>query len=296
MRQSPMKKTDISIIIVSYNTRELLDRCLNSVYKGLTDSDLNFEVIVVDNASTDGSVEMLTQKYLQVKLIKNTTNVGFGRANNQGAEMARGKQLLFLNSDIIVLDRAIVKLSEYGKTWPQAVIGGKLFNPDRSPQTSCGPAYSLPNIFVALFLKGDYLNLTRYSPQQIKQVDWVMGACMLMSKEMFLRVGKFDEGIFMYMEEIDFAHRAQKLGAKIYFYPDAHFIHVGAASSHGRANPILNVFRGLIYYYNKHGSSAQKLLLRILLLLKAVSAIILFSLMGKKYDRDIYIKALVLVI
>lgn len=287
------RRTDLSIIIVSFNTKNLLRDCLDSIFKNLIQVALNYEVIVVDNNSTDGSREMLKSEYWQVKLIYNTENLGFGRGNNQGAKMAKGQTLLFLNSDIVALDAAISKLYAFFQSLQsESIVGAKLLNPDKTPQPSCGPEYSLLNIFIALFLKGDYLRITRYSPERVKQVDWVMGACIMMAKSSFKSLGGFDEGIFMYMEEIDLQLRAKKQNMSILFYPEAQFIHAGHASSGGRANPILNVFRGFLYYYKKHGSAVQNSILRILLLLKSVSAIFLFSLLGKKYDRDIYIGAL----
>lgn len=284
---------ELSMLIISYNTKKLLDKCLHSIYQSLVNKSLRFEVIVVDNASTDGSVELVKELYPQVVLIKNSLNVGFGRANNQGIKKAMSKNILFLNSDTEVMDDAIEKLYRYFKTLPQkSGVGGKLFNPDNTPQPSCGPAYSLWHIFTALFLKGDYLNLTRYSPQRIIKVDWVMGACMVLPREAFREVGGFDEGIFMYMEEIDWQYRAKRQGYQMSFYPDAHFIHTGAGSSQTRTTPILNVFHGFLYYYKKHFPGWRLGVLRVILVLKAVVAIVLFALMHKKEDQKLYFEAL----
>lgn len=294
---SKTERVDLSIIIVSYNTKQLLVDCLQSLYKSLHGSSVSAEVIVIDNHSTDGSSAAVKKEFPDVVLLQNEENVGFGKANNQGAEKAKGETLLFLNSDILVQGKAIGKLYVYFKTLPtNSIVGGKLFNTDGSPQSSAGPHYSLVHIFTALFLKGDHLHLTRYSPNHIKEVDWVMGACFMLSKSLFQSVGRFDESIFMYMEEIDFEYRAKKRGARIYFYPDAHFTHVGAGSSKGRATPILNVFKGFLYFYRKHCSTLENVLLRAMLILKSSMAIVLFSALGKKDDRDVYIKSLKLVI
>lgn len=288
---------DLSIIVISYNTQKLLASCLASIFTSLKYSYLKYEVIVVDNHSTDGSTGMVQTKYPQVDLLVNQNNLGYGKANNQGIRRARGKVVLLLNSDIFVLDNAIDKLYNFYIKQPQkSIVAGKLLNPDKSPQPSCGPEYNLVTIFTALFLKGDYINLTRYSPSMVKQVDWVMGACMMTSKDTFSDIGWFDESIFMYMEEIDWQYRAKKRGYQVMFYPQARFIHIGAGSSQDRTTPILNVFRGFIYYYYKHHSRAQQLLLRAMLILKSIMAICLFSLLGKKPDRIMYQKALRLVI
>lgn len=287
------KRIDLSIVIVSYNTKKLLETCLRTVYEGVNTTTVSCEVIVVDNASTDGSWEMVEKQYPGVRLIRNDTNRGFGTGNNQGIAEAHGEVILLLNSDIEVLDGAIEKLYQFFLTRPEkSVAGGKLFYPDRTPQTSCGPSYTLTNIFITLLLKGDYFNITRYSPNDIKKVDWVMGACMMMRKKAFSGIGGFDEGIFMYMDEIDWQYRAQKMGYRTYFYPDAHFIHVGAASSQGRTSPILNVFRGFLYYYHKHYDGYKVYLLRTILVLKALLAIGLFTIMGKKNDQRLYKEAL----
>lgn len=287
------KRVDLSILIISYNTKELLDKCLRSIYQSHSTDNLRYEVIVIDNASTDGSVELVKELYPQVSLIENSVNSGFGKANNQGIKIAQGKYILFLNSDIEVLGDAIGKLYQCILTLPQkSGIGGKLFNPDKSPQPSCGPVYSLWHIFTALFLKGDYLNLTRYSPKVIKKVDWVMGACILLPANAFREVGGFDEGIFMYMEEIDWQYRAKRQGYQMLFYPDAHFIHVGAGSSQTRATPILNVFRGFLYYYKKHFPGWRLYVLRVMLVFKATVAIVLFMLLQKKADQKMYFEAL----
>lgn len=285
-----MKKIDFSIIIVSYNTNKLLDKCLSTVFQNV--GSLTIEVIVVDNASSDGSQEMISKKYPQVHLIKNQKNIGYGQANNQGVRYANSHTILILNSDIEVQPDALELLYRHFLTLPsKSILGAKLFNRDGTPQPSAGPKYSLTNIFAALFLKGDYLNLTRYSPNHIKKVDWVMGACMMFSKKSFSEVGGFDEGIFMYMEEIDWQYRAQQIGCQIYFYPDAHFMHVGAGSSQGRSTPILNVFRGFMYYYKKHHNGFQLIILRVILLLKSIVATFLFGILSKKEDQKMYIEA-----
>lgn len=293
MRKSHMKKIDLSIIIISYNTKELTLKCLKSIYQSLKQSQLVYEIIVVDNNSIDGTTHTIRKEFPEVKLHSNPENLGYGKANNQGVDEAKGETVLILNSDIQVIDKGIERLYQFFVTLPEkSVAGGKLFNTDGAPQSSCGPAYTLSMIFIALFLKGDYLHWTRYSPDVIKQVDWLMGACLMFKKNAFSDVGRFDEGIFMYMEEIDWQHRAQKLKFKMYFYPDAHFTHVGAGSSKGRTTPILNVFRGFIYFYKKHYSYIPNIILRVILVCKSLLAIQLFAILSNKLDQKLYKEAL----
>lgn len=286
-------KPELSIIIISFNTREITKNCLNSIRKPFKNS-LSYEIIVIDNASTDGSLKMLNEiKDERLRIIKNGHNEGFGKANNQGAKMAQGTYLFFLNSDTVVLDNAVSKLLTCFKENENKIhiMGGKLFNTDMSPQPSCGPFYSLPVVFAALFLRGDYYGLTRYSPDGPKKVDWVSGACILTKKEYFEQVGGFDEGIHMYMEEIDLLYRAKKYGFQTYFCPSAHFIHLGSASSGGRTFPILQVYRGFIYFYQKHYSSLSLFFLRLMLQLKAAIAVLIGRISNNHYLVTTYEQA-----
>lgn len=273
---------DLTIIIPSFNTKVLLDRCLVSIQKSLHDAKITYEIIVVDNASKDGTIELLHKKYPRVHVLSNNKNLGYGKANNQGIRKARGNTILLLNSDIVVLDESIEKLWRFCQTHEKNFIGGKLLNVDGNPQASSGPMYSLPVVFAMLFCKGDQLHLTRYSPDMVRTVDWASGACLMGQKAAFLDAGLFDEEIFMYMDEIEFLFRAKKLGYSVLFYPDARFLHVGAASSGSRRTPVVNIYRGLLYFYKKHYSPAAYLILRVLLRAKALAAIALGRIMGRQ--------------
>lgn len=311
MASSNISTIKLSIVIISYNTAKITKHCLDSIYKsistpkqrdpatmvGMTKST---EIIVVDNASTDGSLNMLREYKKNLNnfiLIESRENLGFARANNLGVGHAHGNYILFLNSDIIVLDDAIDKLFDKYTENSNKIhfLGGKLFNKNMTPQPSSGPFYSLPVIFAALFLKGDYYGLTRYSPNKIKEVDWVSGACILTKKEYFEKIGGFDEKIFMYMDEIDLLYRAKKSGFKVYFYPDARFIHLGSASSNGRTYPIIQVYNGFNYFYKKHHSAFSLKLLKFMLKLKAVISISIGKITKNNYLTETYEKAYKLV-
>ena len=174
---------NLSIIIPSFNTKALLLRCLKSIDASLSGSSLSSEIIVVDNGSTDGSRELVESGKWKVEseaksiLIENKKNVGYGKANNQGINAAKGEIILLLNSDIKVINNAIEQMYQFVKEHPKSFAGGKLLNEDGSPQASCGPFYTLPVVFFMLFAKGDALGLTRYSPDRD---FWTMG--FLMSK------------------------------------------------------------------------------------------------------------------
>ena len=295
-----MNQFDLSIIIISYNTEKITIDCLKSIIKSLKNSSLKYEIIIVDNASKDNSVSSIKKlkseiknRNLKINLIENKENIGFGPANNQAVKLAKSDYLLFLNSDIIVLNASIEKLYNFYKQNEKLFnfLGGKLLNKDGTSQPSCGPMYTLPMIFAHLFLRGDYWELTRYSPKKIKEVDWISGACILTKKEYFEKLGGFDEKIFMYMEEIDLFYRAKKHGFKVFFYPEAKFIHLGSQSSAGRTFPILQVYQGLIYFYKKHFYKFSLFILIIMLKLKALIGFLIGKIINNKYLTQTYAKA-----
>jgi GT2 family glycosyltransferase len=283
---------DLSIVIVSFNTKKLTHDCLASIQKSLKGAPIKYEIILIDNVSTDGTREMLKEKFPKVVTILNRENVGFGRANNQGIEKAQGEYVLLLNSDTLVLNNALGKLLAFARQHPNAFVGAKLLNLDHSAQTSCGPFFSLPVVFAALFLKGDHIGLTRWSPTKTRKVDWVSGACIMAPKRLFMNNLLFDEKIFMYMEEIDLLYRARKMGYPTYFYPRSLIIHLGAGSStNKRKGPVLNIYKGLLYFYQKHCSVLSLGVLRLLLRLKAGIAWSIGAIMGKEYLKETYEEA-----
>lgn len=283
---------DLSIIIVSFNTQKLLDDCLASVFRSLKGTKITFEVIVVDNVSVDGTREMLKKKYPDVRTILNKENVGFGKANNQGMKQARGNYIFLLNSDTIVLNDAIGKLVAFAKQHPKSFVGPKLLNLDRSPQTSCGPFFSLTVVFASLFLRGDKIGLTRWSPNSVRRVDWVSGAALMGSRKLFMDDLLFDEKIFMYMEEIDLLYRARQKGYHTLFYPRSVIIHLGSGSStNKRKGPVLNIYRGLIYFFQKHRGRLSLAVLRMLLKLKAALAWLIGILTASQYLKETYAEA-----
>lgn len=292
---NPDQPITLSIIILSYNTLNITKDCLVSIWSSMKGESLSYEIIVVDNASTDGSVAMLerlAKEQNTLKLMLNKENIGFGRANNQAVERAQGEYVFFLNSDIIVLDDAITQLFRYFKQHENEIefIAGKLLNKDMTPQPSSGPFFTLPVIFGFLFLMGDRWGLTRQSPSRETYTDWMSGACILTKKSYFKAVGGFDEQIFMYMEEVDLLYRAKKLNYRSFIYPKAQFIHLGSASS-SKTYPILQVYRGFIYFYRKHYGPVALFLLKNMLQLKAMVAWGIGKILGNQYLIKTYAQA-----
>jgi GT2 family glycosyltransferase len=292
-----MKNPILSIIILSFNTKDITLNCLKSIFKETDQQKLPFEVIIIDNDSKDGSVEAikdLQKEHPEIVLVENDKNVGFGIANNQGVKIAKGEYILLLNSDTIVLNHAIEKLTQFYIKNKEKMhfIGPKLYNKDMSPQPSVAPFFTPPVVFAFLFLKGDYWGLTRRSPNMITRVGWIHGACFMTTREIYQKIGGFDEKIFMYMEEVDLQYRASQMGYTAYFYPGAEFIHLGSASSGGRTFPILQVYRGYLYFYKKHYGRLSLFLLKSMLQLKAYIALIIGKLTHNQYLTKTYAEAI----
>jgi len=281
------KKVKVSIIILSWNTKQLLRDCLRSL-KGMA-----VEIIVVDNGSTDGSPQMVEREFPEVKLIKNKKNLGYGQANNQGMKAATGDYLLLLNSDTVVKDEAPLKMATFLAKNPKVgAVGCCLLNPDGSLQPSAGPFPNLSVSFVMLFLEHWWKNLARASFPKTTEVDWVMGAALMIRQEVLEKAGWMDEGIFMYMDEVEWCFRIKKADFKVFFYPETEIIHLfGGSSKSGRETPILNIFRGLIYLYQKHYPPYQLKILKFMLKLKAGGAWLWGKITGNSYLIKTYAQA-----
>ena len=236
---------------------------------------------------------MTTVKQNNITVIQNKNNVGFGRANNQAVKIVKSNYLLFLNSDIIVLNNSIEKLLNFYKKSQENIhfLGGKLFNDDMTIQPSTAPFFTIPIVFAALFLKGDYWGLTRSSPNKTKKVDWVAGACIMTQKKYYSDINGFDEDVFMYMEEVDLLYRAKQKGYDTYFYPDARFIHLGFASTGNKSYPVIQVFKGLKYFYKKHYSKHMLFWLSVILKAKAIISLLIGKITNNKYLIETYEKA-----
>ena len=292
-----MVKIDLSIVIVSYNTKKVTEDCIESINRSLTNSEIKYEIIVVDNDSRDGSAQALQKiaqnKVNQLSYSQTGSNLGFGRGNNFGVKKAVGKYILLLNTDTIVLNRAIEKLYNFYVENEKEVhfLGAKLLNLDLTPQPSACRFFTLPVVFATLLLKGDYWGLTRSSPDKFCQVDWISGACIMTTKKHYQRLGGFDKNIFMYMEEVDLLYRAKKLGLNTFFYPASQIIHLGSASSNGKTFPILQVYKGFLFFYKKHYSIFHLFALRLILKFKALIAYLIGKIRGNQYLIKTYEEA-----
>lgn len=292
-----MANLDLSIVIVSFNTKQITKECIESINRSLWKSKIKYEIIVVDNNSHDGSQELLSKmakdKRNSLVYFQTKANLGFGVGNNYGVKRSRGKYTLLINSDTIVLNRAIEKLYYFYTKNEKTIhfLGGKLLNKDLTPQPSACRFFSLPVVFAVLLLKADYWGLTRSSPNETKKVDWVSGAYILTKKIYYQKLNGFDKSIFMYMEEVDLLYRAKKIGLNTYFYPKSQIIHLGSASSGGKTFPILQVYKGFLFFYKKHYSFLSLLILKIILKVKATAGYLIGIFKNDKYLIETYGKA-----
>jgi GT2 family glycosyltransferase len=217
---------DLTIIIVNYNTKALLQKCLESVFSSQTNS--TFEVIVSDNGSTDGSIEIVRQNFPKVRLIENKVNLGFSKANNIAIKQSTGEYILLLNSDTVVRENTFDLSIKYLDEHPQTgIMGGKVLLPDGSLDQACRRKFPNPwNSFLRLFgfKKFSDYNIDAPTDQEM-EVDSVMGAYLMIKKSVVSKIGLLNEDYFMYGEDLDWCWRVKDAGYKVIYYPKAEIIH-----------------------------------------------------------------------
>jgi N-acetylglucosaminyl-diphospho-decaprenol L-rhamnosyltransferase len=253
---------DVSVVTVSYNTRELLRGCLASVFSTLG-SGLQYEVVVIDNASSDGSAAMVRDEYPQVRLLANTDNVGFAAGSNQGIRESGGRYVILLNPDTTTTPGALEKMvALMERRSDVGVVGPKLLYPDGRFQHSAFTFPTLPMIFLDFFplnhrlvnsrLNGRY-PLALYEKGQPFPVDHPLGAALMVRRPVLEQVGLLDEGFFMYCEEIDWCLRIKRAGWKIVCDPGAEIVHyVGRSTSQFREQMYVELHRSRYRLYEKH--------------------------------------------
>jgi hypothetical protein len=258
--------TDVSVLIVSYESRDLLARCLAALAAD-TGRLVTLETIVVDQASGDGTASWLAAEHPEVRLVALEENVGFGAGNNRGAAVAEGRWLLLLNSDAFVRPGAIDELVRFAEARPAAgAVGPRLLWPDGRLQRSCR---RFPTVFR---IATEYLYLRKLAPRSqalngfycgefahdaARRVDWVTGACVLVKRELYEQLGGFDERFFLYSEEVDLLYRAAQAGAETWYDPAAEVVHVwGGTAGRASALTLEEQARSHVRYLDKHVSRA----------------------------------------
>lgn len=255
---------DLSIVIVSWNTKALLRKCLQSIYDET--KKYSFEIVVVDNDSPDDSAAMVRGEFPDVKLVANKTNNGFAPANNQGLEIATGKNILFLNPDTVVLKGAIDKMMDYllaNKDKGVGCVVCKLLNDDMTLQKSVNNFFSLWSSFFENRFFADILKkfntkkmfMSFWDHGDTREIDWAYGAVFLVSEECYKKVGMLDDRFYIYAEEMDYFMRIRKAGYKSVFLHDVEIIHFGKSSSRQRrAAMFIQNYKSLYLYIKKHYS------------------------------------------
>lgn len=268
---------DVTVSIVNWNTRDELRDCLKSV---LSQDEISLEVIVVDNASSDDSTQMLRDDFADgVKLIENNENLGFGAAHNQAISVAKGRYVLILNPDSLVLREDVLKcMLGYMDANPDVGIAGpRILNPDGTLQFS---ARRFPPMFAGIFrhtvlgkifpknrfVRG-YL-MTDIPHDQTMDVDWLSGSALLVRKDTLDQIGGFDKRFFMYCEDVDLCKRAHDAGWRVVYLPEAEISHrIGAASDKNPIAMIRQHHRSMLLYFLKHNARSPKILLAPLVFL-----------------------------
>jgi hypothetical protein len=255
--------------------------CLQSLFEKI--NDVPFEVIVLDNASTDNSISQIRKHFPRVKIIISRENVGFARGVNTAAKKAEGEYLVFLNSDTVLEENALSAMITYMKDNPKTgVMGGCLVNKDTSTSASYGSFYSLFNVFSMLFFQR-----RRQLFDKITAVDWVSGGFMFIRRDLFLELGGFDEHFFMYIEDMELCFRIAKKGLKAIYFPKAKASHVGQGSSN-RTFAIVHISRGLLYFYKKHKPIWQYFVVQLLLMIKSGASYAIGMLTRNEYLAKTY--------
>lgn len=256
----------LSIIIVSWNTRDLLARCLESVQtEGGGDPGAGaIETFVVDNASSDGSAEMVAGRFPGVRLIANRENVGFARANNQALAQASGDAILLLNPDAILHPGALAALLDFLASHPQAAaVGPRLLNADGSLQPSCHPMLTPERefwrlIFLDRLLPRATYPIHRWDAITPRRVEAIKGACLLLRRQALHQVGWLDDAYFMYTEEVDLCYRLSQAGWELWYEPAAVVTHFGGASANQVTDEmVIQLYRSKVRFYRKFGGETK---------------------------------------
>lgn len=293
----------LAVVILSFNTKELLQDCLSSIFEKKWQTD--FEVWLVDNGSADGSAQMVKKNFPKVKLIESKENLGFTGGNNLALKKAQADYYLLLNSDTVVLDGSIDKLINFADNHDFGILSCKLLNKDKTLQPNAGDLPTLFPTFVwlsglddVLFFLKNYLPSVHKTSKSYylgqKEVGWVSGSVMLIKDQVVKKIGGLDEKIFMYGEDLEYCLRAYKNGFKVGWTDSAQIIHLGGGSTKNASlKQWLGEFKGLLYVYKKYYGQVSASFLKILIYFFVTLRIIAFSLIGKFNSSKTYAKILV---
>jgi hypothetical protein len=278
---------EVSVIIVNWNTLRYLPDCLNSLLN--TGNGYTQEIIVVDNASSDGSVDVVAEQFPQVKLIRNTENLGFAKANNIGIQQSAGRYICIVNSDVIVLEGCIQNLMKFMDQNPNVGIAGpRILNPDRTLQPSCRHFPTIWNNLCQsvglnrLFPKSAFFSdwfMNYWAHDSIRNVDALSGCFWIVRREAMEQVGLLDEDFFIYGEDLDWCKRFKNTGWEVGFYPESEAIHFGGASS--SKAPIrfyIEMQKADLHYWEKHHGNIGRTAYAAIIILRHSLRLVLMTL------------------
>lgn len=277
---------ELTVIILSWNTCDLLSKCLSSLFN--CGGEVNFEVLVIDNGSSDGSQQMVRNKFPQVQIVENEKNLGFAGGNNQGISLSKSPFVLLLNSDAFITENALISLMELMRKYKKAgIVGGQLINPDGSFQASNSKFPGLWQEFLILsglgrLFKGRYYPSRGPEAKKGPQiVDYVEGACLLARRDAIEQAGYLSEDYFMYSEEVDWCYSMFKAGWQVWYQPNAKIIHLGGASSQNRQTDREgDLYRSRVIFFRKHYGSIKVLILKWMIIVFVALKSIFHGILG----------------
>ncbi len=302
-------KIRVSVVIVNYKTLDLTKQAVDTLVKQCPWILVQGEIIIVDNASHDGSYEALKKVYPRYKVIESNENSGFAGGNNIGMKVAKGDYILLLNSDTVAIEDPLSSILNWMDDHKNVGIATiKLLNKDKSTQPTGGYFPLLQRVFFWMFFIDDLpvvgklvksfhpsassFDKAKQFYDVTRQLDWVTGAFFLIRRQVIDKIGYFDEKMFMYTEETEYCYRAYMAGFLCCYVPIAEIIHLGGGSAVSKQGPLLGEYKNILYFYRKHMPSWQTFLVRIFLKIGALLRIIIFGIIGRdKEAKNIYVQA-----
>ncbi|MBI2330408.1 glycosyltransferase family 2 protein [Candidatus Daviesbacteria bacterium] len=288
---------DLTVIILSFNTKDITGRCLSRLKSSVVSCQTRFknkiEIIVLDNGSTDGSAEMIKSEYPWVKLVASKENLGFSKGNNLVMKKVKTPLILLLNSDVYLEEESLYKALAYFRVNLNCdVLGPRLNYANGKLQPSAGPLPNFFNIILWIFgLKGFHPQSKGYF-SKAHQVGWIMGAFFMLKKKVYENTGGFDEKLFMHMEEIEWCKRIKDKGFKIWYAPQFAVVHLHGASTNFDLGPsFFNELKGIKYYLLKHFRSLY-IPTKMFLIIGLIFRVIAFSILGKTKRARVYMEGL----
>lgn len=283
---------DVSIILVSYNTKELTQNCIKSIYKKT--QNLNFDIWCVDNNSSDGTCEMIESEFPEVKLIKNSKNIGFGAANNLAIKKCNAKYVFLLNTDTILINNAIKILFDFmEQNLEIGACGGNLYNANMENVHSygyfptCKTKFLKTFLFDKLFFIKEIHDKGNNEKNELKQVDCIVGANILIRKKILEKVGYFDEEFFLYFEDTELQYRIKKAGHKIIINPESKIFHLENKSSKNRKKRREIILKSEYLFYKKRYNLSKYSFIKILFFISLMAKFIVNPKMIFKVGRYI---------